>query len=315
MVACDRSPFEPSVMFLPPGVERNAIATSLGSMVYYRPTAGPWAETTVADAERPTLLFLHGFGGGSSAYEWSRVYPAFAGEYRTIAPDLIGWGRSDRPERSYRAEDYVNLLLEFIEKICPDRPPIVVASSLTGALIVRAAIARPELFESLILTCPTGICDFGEDYKSKFFPQMVSIPWLGSLLYSTSIATAGGVRSFLERRQFGRTERIDAEIVDAYLESASQPGAEYAALAFVRGDILFDLSLYMPQLQTPAAILWGENVPPFSALETGKRLAALNTTAIKEFFVLEGVGLTPHLELPAVTIGIFQRFLRQLQAH
>ncbi len=305
-------------MFIPPGVERSAIATSLGSMVYYQPTAGPWAEATAATSDepaKPTLLFLHGFGGGSSAYEWSRVYPAFAWDYRVLAPDLIGWGRSEKPERDYRAEDYIDLIVEFIEKTCAaGAPPIVFASSLTGAFAIRAAIARPELFACLVLICPTGICDFGTDYKSKFFPQMVSISWLGSLLYNTSIATTGGVRSFLERRQYGRTERIDDEIVEAYLESANQPGAEHAALAFVRGDLLFDLALYIPQLQTPTAILWGEQAPSFSALATGKRLAALNPTAVKAFLSLEGVGLTPHLELPAVTIGIFRGWLQQLAA-
>lgn len=303
-------------MFLPPGVERNAAIVSLGTMVYYQPTGKLWATEATPAADpvpQQTLLFLHGFGGGSSAYEWSRVYPAFAEDYRVLAPDLIGWGRSDRPERAYQAEDYINCITEFIEKTCPDGPPIVVASSLTGAFVIRAAIARPELFRSLILTCPTGICDFGEDYKSKFFPQMVSVPFLGNLLYSTGIATAGGVRSFLERRQFARVERIDDEIVNAYLESATQPGAEHAALSFVRGDILFDLALYVPQLQTPTAILWGKEAPPFSALETGKRLAALNLTTIEEFLALENVGLTPHLELPAVTIGIFRRFLKLLE--
>lgn len=311
----NRHPKKP--MLLPPGVERNAAIVSLGTMVYYQPTGKPWVtEATPAAAAAPqqTLLFLHGFGGGSSAYEWSRVYPAFAGEYRVIAPDLIGWGRSDRPERRYSPEDYLDIIAEFIEKTCPDGPPIVVASSLTAAFVMRLAIDRPELCKSLILTCPTGICDFGEDYKSKFFPQMVSVPLLGNLLYSTSIATAGGVRSFLERRQFASIARIDDEIVDAYLESATQPGAEHAALSFVRGDVLFDLALYVPQLQTPTAILWGKEAPPFSALETGKRLAALNTKAIKEFLALENVGLTPHLELPAVTIGIFRHFLKLLAA-
>jgi len=36
------------------------------------------------------LVVGNGFGGGSSAYEWSKVYPAFANDYRVVAPDLIG---------------------------------------------------------------------------------------------------------------------------------------------------------------------------------------------------------------------------------
>ncbi len=47
------------------------------------------------------LVFLHGFGGGSSAYKWSKVYPVFVAKYQIVAPDLIGWGRSGLFARYY----------------------------------------------------------------------------------------------------------------------------------------------------------------------------------------------------------------------
>jgi pimeloyl-ACP methyl ester carboxylesterase len=99
--------------------------------------------------------------------------------------------------------------------------------------------------------------------------------------------------------------------VDAYLESAQQPNAEYAALSFVRGDLCFDLSLYVPQLTTPTAIIWGQK-SEFTGPEIGKRLAALNPQAIRVFQPLDDVGLTPQLELPAVTIGLIRRYLNFL---
>jgi pimeloyl-ACP methyl ester carboxylesterase len=74
-----------------------------------------------------TLVFLHALGGGSSAYEWSKVYPAFAAEYRILAPDLIGWGRSEHPARNYRVEDYVQMILAFIQQTC-NGPVTVIAS-------------------------------------------------------------------------------------------------------------------------------------------------------------------------------------------
>ncbi len=59
-------------------------------MVYYTQTAAPWI---IADTEELSpLLFLHNFGGGASAYEWSKVYPAFAAEYR-ISPRFNRLGR------------------------------------------------------------------------------------------------------------------------------------------------------------------------------------------------------------------------------
>ena len=293
-------------MFQPLGFEQKSVLTSLGRMVYYTNTGVPWSD--LAQAE--TLVFLHGFGGGSSAYEWSKVYPAFASEYKIIAPDLIGWGESEHIERNYQIEDYLTTIGEFLTQIS-SIPVTVVASSLTAAFIIRLAIARPELFKSLILTIPAGLSDFGADYSRSFFAQLISTPILDRILYSAGVATANGIRSFLEQRQFARPSRISEEIVDAYLESAKQPNAEYAALSFVRGDLCFDLSTYIGQLTTPTAIIWGQK-SQFTGPEIGQRLGAINPQAIKVFQQLEDVGLTPQLELPAVTIGLIRRFLTLL---
>lgn len=300
-------------MIEPNGFKQHSVVTSLGRMIYYTAEAQPWRELDgVQPKELPTLVFLHGFGGGSSAYEWSKVYPAFASEYRILAPDLIGWGRSEHPERNYRVDDYITTIIEFIEQTCTEPVPVV-ASSLTAAFTIRAAIARPELFKCLILTTPAGLSDFGENYTRSFFAQLVSTPLLDRILYSTGVATSAGIRAFLENRQFAQSSRVYQEIVDAYLASAQQPNAEYAALSFVRGDLCFDLSLYVPQLTTPTAIIWGQK-SEFTGPEIGKRLAELNPQAIQIFQPLEDVGLTPQLELPAVTIGLIRRYLALLDS-
>ena len=297
-------------MFQPLGFEQRSVITSLGIMVYYTAAGSPWQDNTTTSTEKETLVFLHGFGGGSSAYEWSKVYPAFATEYRIIAPDLIGWGRSEHPARDYRIEDYLTTIREFLQQTC-NGPVKVIASSLTAAFTIRVAIANPELFQSLILTTPAGLSDFGEDYSKSLFAQVVKVPFVDRLLYTTGIATSGGIRSFLEQRQFAQPSRVYEEIVEAYLESAQQPNAEYAALSFVRGDLCFDLSLYIQQLITPTVIIWGQRTE-FTGPEIGRRLAQLNPQAIRVFQQLDDTGLTPQLELPAVTIGLIRKFLALL---
>ena len=267
-------------MLQPPGFEQQSVVTSLGRMVYYTATGTPWRVENTTDSDLETLVFLHGFGGGSSAYEWSKVYPAFAAEYR---------------------------IKEFLEQTCSG-PVTVIASSLTAAFTIRVAIAHPHLFKSLVLTTPAGLSDFGENYSRSFFAQLVSTPILDRLLYSTGVATSNGIRTFLEQRQFARPNRVYQEIVDAYLESAQQPNAEYAALSFVRGDLCFDLSQYIPQLTIPSAIIWGQK-SEFTGPEIGRRFADMNPQAIRVFQPMEEVGLTPQLELPAVTIGLIRRFL------
>ena len=297
-------------MFQPPGFEQRSIITSLGRMVYYTATSSPWQDDFTANQEKETLVFLHGFGGGSSAYEWSKVYPAFAAEYRVLAPDLIGWGKSEHPARNYTIDDYLTTIREFIQQTCTG-PVKVIASSLTAAFTIRVAIAYPDLFQSLFLVTPAGLSDFGEDYSRSVFAQIVSFPVIDRLLYTAGIATSGGIRNFLEQRQFAQSNRIYEEIVEAYLQSAQQPNAEYAALSFVRGDLCFDLSLYIQQLTTPTAIIWGKQ-SEFTGPEIGRRLFEKNPQAIRFFQPLENVGLTPQLELPAVTIGLIRQFLPML---
>ncbi|MBV8883686.1 MAG: alpha/beta hydrolase [Chroococcidiopsidaceae cyanobacterium CP_BM_RX_35] len=292
-------------MLQPSGFEPKSVLTSLGRMVYYTATGLPWHVEEKETAE--TLVFLHAFGGGSSAYEWSKVYPAFAAEYRILAPDLIGWGCSEHPARNYQVSDYLATIQEFIEQTCHG-PITAITSSLTAAFTIRLAVTQPHLFKSLILTTPAGLSDFGENYSRSFFAQLVSTPMLDRLLYSVGIATDNGIRSFLEQRQFAQSNRIYQEIVDAYLKSAQQPNAEYAALSFVRGDLCFDLSLYIPQLTIPTAIIWGRK-SQFTGPEIGRRFADMNPQAIRYFQPLEDVGLTPQLELPAVTIGLIRQFL------
>ena len=297
-------------MIQPPGFSQHSLTTTLGEMVYYLSDKSPWVTEENSPESKPTLVFLHGFGGGSSAYEWSKVYPAFATEYRIVAPDLIGWGKSAHPQRNYQIDDYLNTITEFLGAIC-DQPTTVIASSLTAAFVIRVAIARPELFKSLILTTPAGLSDFGEDYTRSFFAQLVSTPILDNFIYGLGVASESGIRGFLENRQFANAQLVYPEIIKAYLASSQQPNAQYSALSFVRGDLCFDLSEYITQLNIPTAIIWGRK-SQFTSPEIGQRLAQMNPSAIKFFQVIEEVGLTPQLEMPAVTIGLIRRFLNLL---
>ncbi len=294
-------------MFIPLGFVQCSVLTSLGKIVYYTNQGSPWATNGIGNRE--TLVFFHGIGAGASAYLWSKVYPAFAAEYRVLAPDLIGWGRSDHPERNYVPEDYITTLIEFIEKTC-DRPVTAIAGSLTAAFIIRAATERPNLFKSLILTAPSGIKDFGQYYSSNFFAQIAGIPILDRVLYAT-VASKFGIRNFFEQ-EFARPNRLSPQIVEAFVQSAQQPNAEYAALSFIKGDIGFDLSRYIPKLTTPTVFIWGRK-EQFTKPEVGHRLAELNPQAIRAFIELEDVGLSPEFEAPEVIIGLIRKFLPMLE--
>ncbi|MFN6537573.1 MAG: alpha/beta fold hydrolase [Nostoc sp. EkiNYC01] len=291
--------------FQPPGFGHKVIHTSLGAMVYYTQTNAPWA---ISDTEnfRP-LLFLHNFGGGASAYEWSKVYPAFASNYQILAPDLIGWGESAHPVRDYQIRDYLGAIAEFIIQTC-HQPVTVVASSLTAAFAIRLAITQPNLFQRLFLVCPSGFDDFGQGAGRRLPLSVINTPLLDDFIYILGAENEIAVRNFLESFLFAKSQRVSQEMVEAYLTSAQQPNAKFAALAFLRGDLYFDLSLYLQQLTIPTVIFWGEKAQ-FTNIKLGRRLANLNTNAIQKFYAIADAGVLPHLEVPEVVIGLLQRYL------
>ncbi|NEQ97283.1 MAG: alpha/beta hydrolase [Cyanothece sp. SIO2G6] len=297
-------------LFSPPGFEPQTMDTTLGQMVYYTPSDLPWShwQPKGEQDERPLLVFLHSLGGGSSAYEWSKVYPAFAADYRVIAPDLIGWGASAHPQRDYSADDYVALMTELLEYLgCP---AMLVATSLTAAFSIRVAIAHPHLVQSLFLVCPSGYDDFGRSYRTGLSAQLAGTPGLDQIIYALGAANEIAVRNFLEQFLFAQPNRITDEMVAAYTASAQQPNAEYAALAALKGALFFDLTRYLDQLTIPTAFIWGQ-ASKFNSPEFGQRLAALNPQAVKWFETIANTGVLPHLECPAVVAGILRAWLHR----
>ncbi|NET08666.1 MAG: alpha/beta hydrolase [Merismopedia sp. SIO2A8] len=294
--------------FHPPGFGQQTIQTTLGNLVYYTPTDSPWTHWTHENnGDRPVLLFLHSMGGGSSAYEWSKVYPAFAVAYRVMAPDLIGWGASAHPPRDYSSEDYVAIITELLESI--GRPTTIVATSLTAAFAIRAAIAHPDYLQSLFLVCPSGYDDFGRSYRNGLSAQLAGTPGVDRILYTLGAANDLAVRNFLQQFLFAQPRRITDEMVAAYTASAQQPNAEYAALSALKGSLFFDLARYLDQLTVPTAFIWGKD-SKFKSPEFGQRLAALNPKAVKWFEAIAQTGVLPHLECPAVVIGLLQAWLQ-----
>lgn len=295
------------LQFQPPGFKQHTLSTSLGVVAYYTPATAPWHNDENKWSGLPILLFLHSLGGGSSAYEWSKVYPAFAPDYRVIAPDLIGWGQSAHPQKDYTPEDYITVICEILESC--EQPTTVIATSLTGGLAIRAAIAHPEKIRSLFLVSPSGYADFGVDYRRSLAAQLAGTPGIDRLIYMVGAANELAVRNFLQQFLFADPSRITDEMVRAYLASALQPNADYSALSSLRGALFFDLSRYVGQLQTPTAFLWGRE-SKFNTPALGRRLADLNRNTITAFYEIPNVGMLPQLELPAVTIGLLSSWLR-----
>jgi pimeloyl-ACP methyl ester carboxylesterase len=104
-------PEEPS-----PGGETRVFASSFGR-VFYR-AAGPEGAVPLA--------LLHGVGAGASSLAWRRNLAPLGAEFRVLAPDLLGFGLSDKPTAApYSADFYVESIAEFLRGTAGDATPHV----------------------------------------------------------------------------------------------------------------------------------------------------------------------------------------------
>jgi len=96
--------------------------------------------------DAPVALFLH--GNPTSSYLWRNVIPHVAQFAHCIAPDLIGFGQSGKPEIPYHFEDHVRYLDAFIAN-AGIASAYLVAHDWGTALAFHLAARRPELVRGL----------------------------------------------------------------------------------------------------------------------------------------------------------------------
>jgi haloalkane dehalogenase len=89
----------------------------------------------------PTVLFLH--GNPTSSYIWRNIIPHVAPSARCIAPDLIGYGHSAKPDIDYRFVDHARYLDGFLDALGLDRM-VLVAQDWGTALAFHYAARRPQ---------------------------------------------------------------------------------------------------------------------------------------------------------------------------
>ncbi|WP_448044266.1 haloalkane dehalogenase [Bradyrhizobium liaoningense] len=96
--------------------------------------------------EKPVALFLH--GNPTSSYIWRNILPHVAPVARCVAPDLIGFGQSGKPEIDYRFADHVRYLDAFIE-VAEIGSAYLVAQDWGTALAFHLAARKPDFVRGL----------------------------------------------------------------------------------------------------------------------------------------------------------------------
>lgn len=104
------------------------------------------------------VLMIHGSGPGVSAYaNWRLVMPVLAQSRRVVAPDMAGFGFTDRPAGAvYSMDNWVAQAIGLIDAL--DMPQVdLVGNSFGGALSLALAIRHPQRVRRLVLMGAAGI--------------------------------------------------------------------------------------------------------------------------------------------------------------
>jgi pimeloyl-ACP methyl ester carboxylesterase len=177
----------------------------------------------------PPLLLLHGWP--EFWYTYHKIIPALSAHYDVIAPDLRGFGQTDKPAgsalSSYRLEDHADDMLALIEAL--NLGPVGIVSHDVGAMVTQAIAQRaPDKLRGLFFfNCPyPGIgarwCapkHLNDIWYQGFHQQ----PWAAELLATSREAIRIYFGNMLRTWAHDPASFTDAD-VEKWVDNFAQPG-------------------------------------------------------------------------------------------
>lgn len=266
--------------------------------------------TAGSEAHRKLALCLHGFPESSYSWRYQMKLLADLG-YRVWAPDLRGYGRSDKPRRvaDYRMDVLVADVAGLVDAACADEV-VLVAHDWGGAIAWEFALRRVRPIERLVvmnIPHPRRMAEelfrIGPQLRRSwymFFFQLPRIPeWYLARDGHRAIAAA------FRGMAIDKT-RFSDEVLRVYREAAAEPGALFGMLAYYRAAFRYPSRRRYSVLKTPTLLIWGEED---TAL--GKELT-LGTDALVEDLTLRfvrGVSHWVQQEAPEIVNPMLAAFL------
>ncbi|HET9110052.1 MAG TPA: alpha/beta fold hydrolase [Ktedonobacterales bacterium] len=222
---------------LPPAIEadrRTFLSPMAGEISYYADDRG----------EGRPLLLVHSVNAGASAYEMRPIFDYYSGQRPVYALDLPGFGFSARGDRVYSAELFTVALLDLLREVGVGEHggADVIALSLGCEFAARAAVHQPELIHSLAFISPTGLSEqanedgeqpAGITNTSRMARRLFAFP-LWSQAFYDALVSRPSLRYFLQRSFDGE---VDPGLLDYAWATTHQPGARFAPLYFISGQL------------------------------------------------------------------------------
>ncbi len=255
--------------------------------------------TTLGDG--PPLALLHGIHAAASSFEMRNVFEPLSQRYTVYALDWLGFGKSERPDITYTAALYADLLGDFLAEVV-GQPAAVLTSSLSAAYAIAAARARPGLVNWLILISPTGITSTG--LVTRTLGRMLALPLVGTGAFNLLVSHAS-IQSFL-RKAYADQTLVDDPLVGQHWATAHQPNARLAPAAFVVGALDLPLADSTTPVAVPILVIRG-SVPGIGIQASDAEIGNLSPNVTTQ--IVDNAGQLPHDEAPDRTLALVEAWL------
>jgi 2-hydroxy-6-oxonona-2,4-dienedioate hydrolase len=241
----------------------------------------------------PVVVLLHGLGGNSS--NWFLNFGALSAKFRVIAPDQIGFGRSDKPLINYRVGTYVDFLDKFLEGLNVERASLV-GNSMGGWIAALYALKYPKRVERIVLADAAGFAP----------PKDFDLSTLSGL----NPSTREQVRYLMNLISVNPAVKTDAA-VDAILAARIAAGDGYTIQSLVesiyRNEDMLDGKL--AAIKQPTLIIWGREDGLTPLAREGEKYRKEMPSA--QFVVFDQCGHVPQAEKSAEFNAAVLKFLSQ----
>ena len=211
------------------------------------------------------IVLLHGNPTWSFLYR-KFVPPLVEAGYRAIAPDYIGWGRSDKPAdfSFYRLENRIKYFTKFMD-LLNLKDITLVMQDWGGPIGLGYAVEHPGLIKRLVIMS-TWAFDFPEEFGQELPPlfKMCREPWLGeAMLLGFNVFVEGFLPGAIIRK-----EKITPEFVRAYRAPFPDYNSRIPTMAIQDVPLerdhpsrptMLGIQEKLNRLKVPTLLVWGED--------------------------------------------------------
>jgi non-heme chloroperoxidase len=246
------------------------------------------------DATGRAVILLHGYG--DSWFSYSRVLPLLPGDFRIIAPDLRGHGRTSQPDSGYALRDLATDVLALMDALGIERA-VVVGHSMGGLVAQQVALLAPKRVSGIMLVATaTEVSRFNKisDLEQAVGGLVDPIPEAFVREFQGSMMKQPLPQEFFER-VIAESHRLSAHVWKAVMYGMLATGAP-AGLA---GSGI------------PALIVWGAHDPWVPRKSQDDLLAQFPGSKLN---VYDDVAHTPNWERPERFAQDLERFVRSVPA-